>query len=256
MSDGLVLPGGADLGAVREGETVVRPARPWTPSVHQLLRHLAARGVSGIPRPLRIEGATERLTYVDGETVGSRRPWAEFVHTDRALVGVAEWLRSYHRAVADFVPPDDAVWREAYEPWHPGLIITHNDAAPYNCVWRGDSVVGFVDWDMAGPRSVTDDVAWVAFTWVPLHARSVVAAEGYSEFDRRRERLEMFLTAYGWEGSVHEVLVAMDHVVERQIELMRRLAAAGDPTYARMMGLGRDEDLRAARAEIALIEGA
>ncbi len=36
---------------------------------------------------------------------------------------------------------------------------------------------GQVDWDMAGPTTVEADVAWVAFSWAPLHAREVVEAE-------------------------------------------------------------------------------
>lgn len=244
------LPGGGDLGAQRDGDTVVRAARPWTTSVHRLLRHLAAKGFAGSPRPVGIEGPRERLSYLAGEVIGTRRPWPPFVHTDQALVGVARWLRSYHEAVADFAPPKDATWREQPEPWRPGLIIAHNDAAPYNCVWTGDEIAGFVDWDMAGPRSVNDDVAWVAFSWVPLHHRPVVTAEGFSEFGRRRDRLQMFLEAYGWKGRDADVLTNLDRVLQQQIHLMQALASAGDPTYERMLELGRHNDLEAARAEL------
>lgn len=249
------LPGGGDQGAARHGETVVRTAGPWSPSVHQLLDHLARKRFSGSPRALGIDEGHERLTYLDGETVGDRRPWPGFVHSDWALAGVAGWLRDYHRAVIDFIPPEDAEWREVHEPWEPGMIIAHNDAAPYNCVWKEGSIVGFIDWDMAGPKSRLDDVAWVAFAWVPLHARTVVSAEGFADFDRRRERLELFLNAYGGDWSPEEVLTAMDRVVERQIRLMHRRAAAGDETYERMLKLGRDHDLRSARAEIAVVKG-
>lgn len=254
--DPQALPGGGDLGARREGDTVVRVARPWTPSVHLLLQHLAERGFTGSPRPLGLDAGHERLTHLPGEVVGDRRPWPCFVHTDEALAGVARWLAAYHRAVADFVPPPDAVWREQIEPWRPGLVIAHNDAAPYNCVWDDGRVVGFVDWDMAGPRSVEDDVAWVAFSWVPLHARHVVEAEGFREFDRRRERLATFLEAYGWSGSVEEALDRVARVVRRQVELMSARAAAGDQTYRRMVDLHRDDDLRAALAEAARLRRA
>jgi hypothetical protein len=37
-----------------------------------------------------------------------------------SLAQVARWLRSFHQAVADFVPPADAVWRIGGE-WAPGL---------------------------------------------------------------------------------------------------------------------------------------
>jgi len=45
------LPGGnTTRGVVRIGDTVRRPAGPWTPAVHALLDHLQAVGFRGAPR--------------------------------------------------------------------------------------------------------------------------------------------------------------------------------------------------------------
>ena len=45
------LPGGNMTGGVvRVGDTVRRPAGPWTPAVHALLNHLHAVGFPGAPR--------------------------------------------------------------------------------------------------------------------------------------------------------------------------------------------------------------
>jgi hypothetical protein len=194
------LPGGNAGGAVLADGTVRRPTGPWTPSVHALLRHLEARGFArGAPRVLGMdEQNREVLTYLPGETVGRSRPWPPWVHSDQALVEVGHWLRGYHDAVADFVPPRQARWRTSLRPWRPGDIIGHNDAAPYNAVWRplapdpgtsargndgpGERLVGFVDWDFAAPCPPICDLAFVVFSWVPLHARDVVAAEGFTRF--------------------------------------------------------------------------
>ena len=108
---------------------------------------------------------------------------------------VAGWLRRFHEAVLDLDPGADAVWREG-GTWRTGLVIGHNDAAPYNAVWSDDGLVGFVDWDMAGPLARESDVAWMAFSWVPLHARDVVEAEGFANFGGRRRRLELFPKEY------------------------------------------------------------
>jgi hypothetical protein len=125
------LDGGNLGGAVRAGDTVRRPAGPWTPAVHALLAHLAAKGFTGAPRPLGFdEQGREVLTFLEGETVGSSKPWPAWTHADDTLDQVARWMRGYHRAVADFVPPPGAVWREG-GAWSPGLIIGHNDTAPY-----------------------------------------------------------------------------------------------------------------------------
>ncbi|MGH3171034.1 MAG: hypothetical protein ACRDN0_34865 [Trebonia sp.] len=62
------LPGGnMNGGVVRVGDTVRRPAGPWTPAVHALLAHLHAVGFAGAPRPLGIdEHDREILTFVPG----------------------------------------------------------------------------------------------------------------------------------------------------------------------------------------------
>ena len=44
--------GNVSGGVVRIGDTVRRPAGPWTPAVHALLGHLHATGFPGAPRPL------------------------------------------------------------------------------------------------------------------------------------------------------------------------------------------------------------
>jgi hypothetical protein len=143
--DEQLLPGGNAGGAARVGDTVRRSAGPWTSAVHDLLRHLSAKGFDGAPLPLGIDDqGREMLTFLEGETVGDRRPWPAWTHAAETLDQVADWLRAFHEAAADFVPPTDAVWR--FGPaWSPGLIVGHNDAAPYNAVWRDRSLVGFID---------------------------------------------------------------------------------------------------------------
>jgi len=161
------LDGGNAGGAVRAGDTVRRATGPGTPSVHALMAHLAHQGFAGSPRPLGIDAqGREVLTFLEGETTGSALPWSGWVHAEATLVQVAGWLRRYHEAVADFTPPSGAVWRMGGQ-WAPGLIIGHNDAAPYNAVWREGRLTGFIDWDMAGPVSPQQDLAFAAFSWVP-----------------------------------------------------------------------------------------
>lgn len=244
------LVGGFDGDAELVDGTVRRRAGSWTDSVQLLLSYLADTGFNGAPRPLgRDEQGREVLTHLIGETVGSQRPWPRWTHADESLVQVAGWLHRYHDAVADFVPPGGALWRER-QLWRPGLIIAHNDAAPYNAVWAGGSLVGFVDWDMAGPATTDSDVAWVAFAWVPLHARAVVAGEGFTAFPERRRRLTAFLRAYGWEGSIEDVLQLVAERITEQLRVVRAVASAGDAAYERMLGLGRDDELETALREL------
>lgn len=46
----LTGPEGRPTSVVRRGDTVLRPAGPWTPAVHALLGHLEHVGFTGSPR--------------------------------------------------------------------------------------------------------------------------------------------------------------------------------------------------------------
>jgi aminoglycoside phosphotransferase (APT) family kinase protein len=244
------LIGGNTGGAIRVGDTVRRSAGPWTSSVHGLLRHLEAAGFAGAPRALgHDELGREVLTFLPGETVGTARPWPRWVHSDEALRQVAHWLRDLHTAVADFVPPADAIWREG-GAWRPGLIVGHNDAAPYNAAWADGRLVGFFDWDFAAPVTPEWDLAFTAFGWVPLHARHVVAAEGFTAFADRPRRLRLFLDAYGWDGPVDRFLDTVRQRVRASADGIRRTAKAGDPAYRRMIEQGVDAALETAVDEL------
>jgi len=124
-----------------------------------------------------------------------RKPRPAWVHAEDTLVQVAHWMRACHEAVADFVPPPGAVWR-GRGIWSPGLIIAHNDAATYNAAWHQGRLTGFFDWDFAGPATPEWDLAFAAFSWVPLHTRHYTAATALpvrTRFVRRRRRRDAWL---------------------------------------------------------------
>ncbi|BCY08051.1 phosphotransferase [Actinoplanes sp. L3-i22] len=245
------LPGGFDNGAVRVGDTVRRQAGPWTPAVHALLRHLAEAGFERAPTVLGLDDqGREMLSYLPGTVIGASRPWPAWAHGDEALRQVAGWARDYHAAVAGFVPPAGAVWREG-GTWRPDLIIGHNDAAPYNAAWSGTHLTGFFDWDLAGPATAGDDLAMIAFSWVPLHARHVVAAEGFTAFEDRPRRLRLFLDTYGWTSAPSDFVDLIRARVTATARRLRATAAGGDPTYARMITAGTDTALDTAVRELA-----
>lgn len=247
------LDGGNAGGAVRVGDTVRRPAGAWTPSVQALLAHLAANGFAGSPRPLGVDArGREVLTFLEGETVGSAVPWPGWVHAEPTLAQVARWMRGYHAAVADFTAPAGAVWRMGGRQ-APGRIIGHNDAAPYNAVWRQGRLAGFIDWDMAGPVTPAWDLAFAAFSWVPLHARHVVAREGFAGFAARPRRLRLFLAEYGWTGTLPAFLDVVAVRIRAHVTTLRALAAAGDPLFARIVSQGAADDLETAISELGQI---
>ncbi|HUY52385.1 MAG TPA: phosphotransferase [Streptosporangiaceae bacterium] len=249
------LDGGNAGGAVRVGDTVRRASGPWTPAVHALLAHLAGKGFAGSPRPLGIdERGREILTFVEGQTVGSALPWPGWTHSAETLAQVARWLRGYHQAAADFVPPAGARWRSGGQ-WDAGLIIGHNDAAPYNAVWRDRRLAGFIDWDMAGPVTPEWDLAFAAFSWVPLHARQAAVSEGFTDFGSRPRRLRQFLAAYGWAGGAGDFIDVIRARVRAHLTGLHSLAAAGDPLFARLVAQGVAASLETALAELDEVSG-
>lgn len=188
------LPGGvANRGlVVRIGDTVRRPLRRTSPATHALLRHLEAVGFPGAPRFLGIdEQGREVLGYIPGPTV--LRPYPDWALTDEALVSVAELLRAYHRAVADFDPAPYAWPASPAEPFAGGLV-SHNDPNLDNVVFRDGRAVALIDFDLASPGSRLWDVACAARMWAPLRPDHGIRD---SRRGRAFARFRLFLDAYG-----------------------------------------------------------
>jgi hypothetical protein len=229
------LPGGLTDGAVRIGGVVHKRASPWTPTVHALLRHLEYAGVDGVPRALGFdEQGRQMLTYLPGDTVGDRTPWPAWVHSDSTLLQVGRWLRRVHDATVSFVPPADERWFIGGAVG-PGLIVGHQDAAPYNAVVDGDRLVGFCDWDTAAPSSREFDLALSALWWVPLGPPSAVEPLGFHDFDGRSRRLHLLLDAYGYDADRQGFGAVVVQRARRQAAAIRQMADSGDPVGTRLL---------------------
>ena len=107
--------GNMNGGVVRVGDTVRRPAGPWTPGVHALLAHLHAAGFNGAPKPLGIdERGREILTFVPGSIA-----WPGSFHLlddDGQLRRAVRLIRDFHDVVAGFVPPPGTRWQHCFAP--------------------------------------------------------------------------------------------------------------------------------------------
>jgi hypothetical protein len=229
------LPGGYTTGAVLIGDILHKPAAPWTPTVHALLRHLEDAGFDGAPRALGFDDqGREMLTYLPGDTVGDRTPWPAWVHSDSTLVQVGRWLRRLHDATVSFVPPADERWF-IDGTVRPGLIVGHQDAAPYNAVVDGDRLVGFCDWDIAGPSSREFDMALSALWWVPLCPPSAVEPLGFHDFAGRSRRLHLLLDAYGYDADRQGFGAVVVQRARRQAAAIRQMAASGDQAATRLL---------------------
>lgn len=230
------MAGGRTVGAVRVAGTVRKPVQRWSSTVHAVLRYLESQDFAGAPRALGVDDqGREILTYLDGETVGGRVPWPDWARSDSALCQVGAWLRRLHDVTATFTPPADASWF-AGQSWRPGLVIGHHDVAPWNAVWRDGALVGFVDWDTAGPSPRALDLAFAALSWVPLLPADMASLQGFTAPDDRCRRLHLLLDSYGYDadrGGFGALVAGRARMNAAGI----RALAGNEPTYASLLSM-------------------
>ena len=238
MEDRAIVDGGAAHGSVnqvrRDGDRVIRPAGPWTPAVHALLRHLEAAGFAGVPRPITHDATTETVSYLPGEA--AKRPWPAVLRADDGLIALGRWLAAYHHAVSDHVPAADARWRAPDAVWQPGMIVRHGDLGPWNTIWEHERLVGVIDWDFAEPGYPIEDVAQLAWYAVPLRA---TGADGLD----RVQRLRCLCAAYGIDAA--EVVPAVAALQRHERERTLRWGGASLQPWAAFLARG-DADAIAA----------
>jgi HAD superfamily hydrolase (TIGR01662 family) len=179
----------------RQGNVIVRDTGSWTPSVHDLLRHLEE---VDFPAP-RIVGSgldendRETLTYIPGD-VG----WDTVPSHDSAFA-LGEMIRRLHQATATFTPPPNAVWY----PWcgrslgESDRVIGHCDIAPWNIICHNGMPVALIDWDFAGPTDARIDLAQACWLCAKLHDDIVAENEGLPLLTERAQLLRAIVEGYG-----------------------------------------------------------
>jgi hypothetical protein len=225
--------GNMSSGVVRAGDTVRRPAGPWTPAVHALLTHLHDAGFHGAPRPLGIdERGREVLTFIPGTVA-----WPGHFHLlegDSQLRRAARLIRDFHDAVATFTPPPGAPW-QALIPADGDEIIAHNDLAPWNLV-IGDRQWAFIDWDTAAPGTRLWDLAYAAHGFAPL------SADPAFQRDDAGRRLRLIADAYGLtEQQRLDIIPLLGRRTQAMHTFLARQAAQGTQPWARLWQQGHGD---------------
>jgi hypothetical protein len=239
--------GRSTAGVVRVGDSVHRPTGPWTPTIHAFLRHLRAAGFTAAPEVLGFdEQGREVLTYIEGETWGDRidpdepktdlvtiRPWPPGLGSDEVLAEVGRLYAELHEAAKGF-RPSAPIWREYELPMHDDEIVSHGDAGPWNVVYRDGLPVAFVDWDGAQPTRPIDDLASVAWHFVPLGPDDFLHASGFTEPFRTGERLRLLCEAYGL-ADRDTILQALSRVKQFGVQKLRYWQPMPAATAARYL---------------------
>ncbi len=188
---------------VRIGRHVHRPRGPNASFVHALFRQLERVRFAAAPRICGIDDqGREILTYLPG-TVPRATDSARW--TDDQLHAVATLLRRFHDATAGTPLAADME------------VVCHNDAAPWNTVFDGETPVALIDFDDAAPGPRIRDIAYAVWCWLNL------GDDRCSPTDQAR-RLSLFCDAYGLperaeliaailarQGEIHAMRVANGH---------------------------------------------
>lgn len=244
----MIEDGATERGSVttvrRIGETIRRPVGEWTPAVHALLAHLEAARFTRAPRPLGVDGTDEVLSLLHGEPAFG--PWPAKLRSTAGVVELGRWLRDYHDAVRDFRPPAGARWRGQEEEWRPGMVIRHGDLGPWNSIWDGDRLVGFIDWDFAAPGHALDDLAQLAWYAVPLRSVEKQRRAAVTGGHVLRTRLDALCAAYGAEPTA--VLDALEALQSREAERIERLGGLGQEPWATFLARGDVAEMAAERS--------
>ena len=220
--------GNVNPDVVRVGNTVRRSTSSISPTVHQLLLHLEAKGFTGCPRFLGIDDKQrEILSFLDGETGIPSYIW----HGDAPIIATAHLLRNYHDATLDFSKNASMVWGITYPDSSRHEVICHNDFAPYNFIYRSQSPYAVIDFDLIGPGPRLRDVAYAAYWLTPLSFSSDDQIK-FTEADIQNgnRRLHLFCKTYGISVNeelfdmVHEVLCFMGN--KKQVEKILGFEAA------------------------------
>jgi Ser/Thr protein kinase RdoA (MazF antagonist) len=213
---------------VRVGNTVRKPAGPWTPAVESLLEHLEAAGVACAPRTLgRDEHGRHMLEYVPGQLAMHMPPLGlDDLHR------VGRLIRELHDASESFEPPPEARWSVVIPPDRQELIC-HHDLAPWNLIISAERWA-FIDWDGAGPGSRLWDLAYAVTGFVPMEPGGDAAADGV--------RLRALADGYRLSAAQRAELPPLIAAHTRgMFDLLRRSAVTGEQPWARLHAEGHAE---------------
>ncbi len=209
---------------VRIGNTIHRPTHWWTPSVHDLLNYLEKINFPYSPRVLGFDNqGREILTYIEGDS--GKEGWYK-IHSNEGLSNFAKLLRSYHDAVAGYVPPQDAEWAYSPNTIKPGEIMCHGDFGPWNIAWDGENPVGILDWDFVLPARPTYDIFYALEYATPFRDdNTTLEWHHFLDVPDRKKRIRLFLEAY--DTNLGSVVEGVLNVQRQGIRHIQDLASRG-----------------------------
>jgi Ser/Thr protein kinase RdoA (MazF antagonist) len=127
-------------------------------------------------------------------------------------------------------------------------VICHNDVAPYNMVFVDERPRALIDFDTAGPGPRIWDLAYAAYTFVPLASfvprsdGSTVPYASSQHAGERARRLRLLAAAYGM--PTDDLLATVERRLDAVCQLLMARADAGDEAYRRLVAEGHLDHYR------------
>ena len=228
---------------VRIGQTVRRPARPFTVTIQAYLSHVRSRGFTDCPEPLGFDSeGREVLSFVAGAVPVA--PLPAYATTREALEALGALIRRLHDAADGWIPPTDAPWGSIPGVRPAGLVplfdepelVSHMDYCPGNVVFDGGRPAALIDFDLARPTTRVADLANALYWWAPLmdpldRAPSLVDADVPA-------RVRAFADAYGMTAEQRASVIQVANGAAANSALTARAAAEVDPVFRRWWDQG------------------
>ncbi|HEY8945468.1 MAG TPA: phosphotransferase [Polyangiaceae bacterium] len=158
-----------------------------------LLRHFEALQIDWAPRYLG-EDRSHRdiLSYMPGHVP---QRWGHF--SDAQVADAGRLLRAFHDAT------------KTSDLRGTASVVCHNDFGPNNAVFVDERPVALIDFDMATPGEVLDDLGYTAWSWC------ISSKEHRPPIHVQARQVRLFVDAYGGLCASSRVAV-IDAVLGRQ----------------------------------------
>jgi thiamine kinase-like enzyme len=245
MEERNILEGGNLNEVVRVGETVRRPLKSWSPTIHRVLTHLEQYGFEYAPKFFGIdENNHEILSFIPGETAVEFPRIKPYMRNNDILADVARMLRKLHDITASFKPDKNDQWMLSYPGTLPPEVICHNDFAPYNVVFTDGKASGIIDFDTACPGPRIWDIAYTLYTFVPLGRtvydptlNSITDYNSENHAQERKNRIQSFFNVYRM-NQPEDLIEQVVFRLEAMCNTLTEKAADGDKAFIKMIDEG------------------
>ncbi len=241
----MILEGGNLNKVIKIDETVRRPLKEWSPTIHRFLKFLEKNGFNESPKFYGIDKDNrEILSFIRGDTGVDFPKLKPYMMSDEVLVDIAKILKKLHDISALFKTDIDDTWMLSYPGNLPLEVICHNDCAPYNVVFSGGRVSGIIDFDTACPAPRIWDIAYTLYTFVSL-GRYVYdpACDKLEDYDsskhaaNHKRRIALFLNAYGI-AQPNDLINQIIFRIETLCDTILSKANQGDEAFKKMLQEG------------------